>query len=310
MDMNSTLPPAVTLQEVALRDGLQNEQTILTVEQKVWLVNALADCGLARIEVSSFVNPKVVPQMADAEEIWERMDRVEGVLYSALILDENGLNRAIRSAVPHVGIWVSASETHSKENSNKTIGESLNHALDLIERAKDAGMCVRAGVMCAFGCAYEGDVPVDRVAGVVRSMKAAGPDEISLADTAGMANPLQIDSTVRTVNDGIDGLPLSLHLHNTRGLGMVNVYAAILRGVTIFDSSLGGIGGCPFIKNASGNIATEDMTHMLKSIGIETGVDLERLVAVSLRFEEMLGKKLPAAITNLYGTTSWMSPVN
>lgn len=298
------VPPAVTLQEVALRDGLQNEQTILTVEQKIGLVSAFAACGLARIEVSSFVNPKVVPQMADAEEVWERMDRVQGVLYSALVLDENGLNRAIRSRVPHVGIWVSASETHSRKNSNKTIDQSLTHALGLIERAKHAGMLVRAGVMCAFGCAYEGDVPEDLVVRAVRSLKAAGPDEISLADTAGMANPLQIDSIVRTVNDTVDGMPLSLHLHNTRGLGMVNVYAAILRGVTIFDSSLGGVGGCPFIQNASGNIATEDMAHLFRSIGIETGVDVEKLVALSRRFEQMLGKKLPAVITNLYTTTS------
>lgn len=299
-----SVPPEITLQEVALRDGLQNEQTMLTVEQKIELLGAFAACGLARIEVSSFVNPKVVPQMADAEEVWERMDRVEGVLYSALVLDENGLNRAMRSKVPHVGIWVSASETHSRKNSNKTINQSLKHVLGLIEKAKHAGMCVRAGVMCAFGCAYEGDVPEDLVARVVRSLKAAGPDEISLADTAGMANPLQIDSTVRIMNDAVDGLPLSLHLHNTRGLGMVNVYAAILRGVTIFDSSLGGVGGCPFIQNASGNIATEDMAHLFQSMGIETGVDVEKLVAVSLRFEQMLGKKLPSVMKNLYATTS------
>lgn len=303
MVMNVPVPPAVTLQEVALRDGLQNEQAILTVEQKIGLVSAFAACGLTRIEVSSFVNPKVVPQMADAEEVWERMDRVDGVLYSALILDGNGLNRAIRSRVPHVGIWLSASETHSRKNSNKTVDQSLAHALGLIERAKHAGMLVRAGVMCAFGCAYEGDVPEDRVVRAVRSLKAAGPDEMSLADTAGMANPLQIDSVVRTVNDALDGMPLSLHLHNTRGLGMVNVYAAILRGVTIFDSSLGGVGGCPFIRNASGNIATEDMAHLFRSIGVETGVDVEKLVALSLRFEQMLGKKLPAVIKNLYATS-------
>ncbi len=297
--MSHGLPKKVTIHEVVLRDGIQNEKRIVPTEEKLRLIGDLVACGIRRIEVSSFVNPKLVPQMADAEELWERIVRRRGVLYSALILSGGGLERAIRCRVPHVGIFVSASETHSRKNSNKSVSAALKEAVRLIGRAQDAGMKVRAGVMNAFGCAYEGAVPLGKVLRIVRAYTRTGPDEICLADSSGMANPPQVEKVLLRVRVEA-GLPaLSLHLHNTRGLGLANVYAALRQGVSIFDTSLGGLGGCPFIPGARGNIATEDTVGMLHGMGIRTGIELGRLAESSRRFETVMGQTFPASLTHL-----------
>ena len=295
--MKYTLPKKVTIHEVVLRDGIQNEKKIVPTEEKLRLIGNLVACGVRRIEVSSFVNPGLVPQMADAEALWERIERRRGVLYSALILSEGGLKRAIRCRVPHVGIFVSASETHSRNNSNKSVAEALKEALGLIGRAQDAGMRVRAGVMNAFGCAYEGAVPVGRVLKLVRAFARNRPDEICLADSSGMANPERVDKVLLRVCGEVG--PPSLHLHNTRGLGLANVLAALRRKVSILDTSMGGLGGCPFIPGARGNIATEDTVGMLHGMGIRTGIDLDCLIAASRRFEKIMGQTFPAALTHL-----------
>lgn len=287
------------IHEVVLRDGIQNEKTIVSTDEKVRLIQELAGCGIKRMEISSFVNPKLVPQMADAEELWERIERKKGVVYSALILSEKGLDRAIRCKVPHVSVFVSASETHSIKNSNKTVSEAMKEALRLIGKARDAGMEVRTGVMNAFGCAYDGKVPVSRVLRHVRDFLKRGPDEIALADTTGMGNPRQAAELLRRVLDVTGDTPLSVHFHNTRDLGLANVWAALNEGVTIFDSSLGGLGGCPFIPGAKGNIATEDVVHMLHEMNIRTGVDLATLTDISLGFEQVLGQIFPAAVSHL-----------
>jgi hydroxymethylglutaryl-CoA lyase len=297
--MEKGLPKKVQIHEVVLRDGIQNEQKLVPTEEKLRLIRELIACGVRRIEVSSFVNPKLVPQMADAEALWERIERRKGVLYSALILSEGGLERAIRSRVPHVGIFVSASETHSRKNSNKSVSEALKEAVRLIAMAQDAGMKVRAGVMNAFGCAYEGNVPVTGVLKLVRAFMKRGPDEICLADSSGLANPVQVERVLARVRPETMNADLSLHLHNTRGQGLANVYAALVQGVSIFDTSMGGLGGCPFITGARGNIATEDTIGLIHSMALKTGIDLHRLVETSLRFEKVMGQTFPAALTQL-----------
>lgn len=297
--MRSTLPAKAVLHEVVLRDGIQNEKNIVSTDEKLRLIGRLAASGVGRIEVSSFVNPKLVPQMADAEELWKRIDRRKGVLYSALILSERGLERAMACGVPHVGIFVSASETHSRKNSNKSVAEALNEALALIRRARSSGMEVRAGVMNAFGCAYEGKVAASGVLKLVRRLLKADPDEICLADTSGMGNPRQVKEMILHVRKHTGGKPVSLHLHNTRGQGLANLWAAVEAGVTVFDTSLGGLGGCPFIVGARGNIATEDTVSMLHDAGVRTGIDLEKLIEVSRGFERQTGFTFPSAVSRL-----------
>ena len=292
-------PQKITIHEVVLRDGIQNEKKLVSTKEKVTLINDLIECGVRRIEVSSFVNPRLVPQMADAEELWSTIGRRKGIVYAALILSEKGLDRAIRCGVTHVGVYVSASETHSRKNSNMSIAEAMKEARRLIAKAHGAGMEVRAGVMNAFGCAYEGKVPLGRVLTLVRDFMKREPDEICLADTSGMANPLQVKKLVNRVRDIVGTVPISLHLHNTRGLGLANVWAAVNEGIAIFDTSLGGLGGCPFIPGARGNIVTEDTVNMLHASGMQTGIDLDKLIKTSLRFEQYMGQTFPAAVLHL-----------
>jgi hydroxymethylglutaryl-CoA lyase len=297
--MNNHLPPKVSLQEVALRDGIQNEKVLVSTEEKLRFIDRLADCGITQIEVSSFVNPRLVPQMADAEHLWKKLMRRKGVRYSALILSEKGLERAIRCDVPHVGIFVSASETHSLRNSNKTIQEAADEALRLIRKARSAGMEVRAGVMNSFGCAYEGRIPLEKVEYLVGLFLDAVPDEICLADSSGLGNPAQMKKVLSRIRALTGDLPIALHLHNTRGLGLANLFSALEEWVSAFDTSLGGLGGCPFIAGARGNIATEDTVSMLHDIGIETGIDLDALIKTSLDFEKVLGQTFPAMVSHL-----------
>lgn len=299
--MRTALPRSVILHEVALRDGIQNEKVIVPTEEKIKLIDRLADCGLRQIEVSSFVNPKLVPQMADAEELWKRIRRRDGVRYSALILSEKGLDRAIQCRVPHVGIFVSASETHSRKNSNKTIADALEEAVRLIHKARSAGMDVRAGVMNAFGCVYEGRTPVETVTSLVSRYLEVSPHEICLADSSGLGNPLQIKEVLQRVKSITGETPMALHLHNTRGAGLANLFSALEEGIASFDTSLGGLGGCPFIAGARGNVATEDTVSMLHEMGIETGIDLNALIRASLDFETVMQQTFPAMVTHLSG---------
>jgi len=297
--MQNYLPQKITIHEVVLRDGIQNEKRLVSTDEKVKLIGHLIECGIRRIEVSSFVNPRLVPQMADAEKLWGMIGRKKGVVYAALILSKKGLDRAIQCGVPHVGIYVSASETHSRKNSNMSIAEAMKEAGNLIAKAQGAGLEVRAGVMNAFGCAYEGSVPLGRVLTLVKEFMKREPDEICLADTSGVANPLQVKKLVKRVQDIVGAVPISLHLHNTRGLGLANVWAAVNEGIAIFDTSLGGLGGCPFIPGARGNIATEDTVNMLHESGMKTGIDFEKLIHTSLRFEQYMGQRFPATVSHL-----------
>jgi len=293
------LPEKIIINEVSLRDGLQNEPRVVPTEDKIRLARALADTGISRIELSSFVNPRLVPQMADADDLWSRAERREGVLYSALVLNERGLDRAINCNVPFVGIYVSASETHSRKNSNMSVEEAKSEAVKLLRKAKGAGLTVRAGVMNAFGCAYEGHVEIARVMDIIESFLPEGIDELCLADSSGLGNPLQIKDRIREARKISGKIDISLHLHNTRGLGLANLFAALEEGVAIFDASLGGLGGCPFIKGAKGNISTEDTVYMLSEMGMETGISLPKLVRVANDFEAKLGREFSSFISHL-----------
>ncbi len=246
------LPRKVMIQEVCLRDGLQNEPLIVSTAEKIRLAEKLISCGIKRIELSSFVNPRLVPQMADASDLWKYAQKKEGVLFTALILNDRGLDRAIEAGVRHLGIYVSASETHSLKNSNMKVSKALEEASHLVRKARAAGITVRVGVMNAFGCAYEGEIEPQDVLRIISALMLQDPHEICLADSSGLANPRQIRDLTSSVREMASGKDISLHLHNTRGLGPANFYAALEEGVTIFEYIPWRIGGCPFITGAKG----------------------------------------------------------
>ncbi|WP_448383920.1 hydroxymethylglutaryl-CoA lyase [Desulfosoma sp.] len=283
---------SILLEETAPRDGLQNETRLLPVAEKIRLIEDLVACGFQRIQVGSFVNPRAVPQMADTEEVLRRLHKKPGVIYRALILNERGLERALGCGVTHVGVFVSASETHSRKNSGCDVEEGLRRACTVVRKAKAAGLSAQAGVMNAFGCRFEGRVPEDRVFSLAASLAEAGADELCFADTSGLANPLQ---TERIVGEAlrIFSLPLGLHLHDTFGFGLANVYAAWKLGLSRFDGACGGLGGCPFIPGAPGNIPSEDLVHLFHAMGVPTGIDLEKLIGVRHFLEATFQRSLP-----------------
>ena len=258
-EWRSSFPKEVLIEDEALRDGLQNEKRMFSVDEKLALISAIADAGVRRIQVGSFVHPKWVPQMANTDELFSRLPPREGVTYSALVLNRTGLDRALKAGVKHLSISVSASETHSRKNANKSVAEALADIKPTIEQALAAGIAVRAGIQSALGCGYEGRIPLDRVLSIARQYGEIGVHEINIADTAGLANPRLVFEAVNAMRGAVPtGTKLSLHLHDTRGLGLANMYAGLLAGVTTFDAAVGGLGGCPFIPAASGNISTED----------------------------------------------------
>lgn len=288
----------IIIEENAPRDGLQNESVCFSVKDRVALIDSLSACGFKRIQIGAFVNPRWVPQMAETEKVYERIRRIPGVAYTALLFNERGLERALSCGMEHVAMFVSASEEHSRRNNNCSVKDATDLTVRLIHKAKNHGLRVQAGVMNAFGCRFEGWVPVERVMGIVRLLLEAGPDEISLADTSGIANPRQVEGLVRSFKE-ISATALSLHLHDTFGFGLANAYAAWKSGVRIFDSSCGGLGGCPFIPGAGGNIASEDIVHLFESMGIPTGISLEMLAQAVLALETRLQRTLPGRFARL-----------
>ena len=294
-----SVPRDVLIEDEFLRDGLQSEKRRLSLDEKLKIARALADCGAARIQVGSFVNPERVPQMADTDELVARLGRRDGVVFSALVLNMKGLERAIAASVAHVSMSVSASERHSRDNTGKSVSEARAEIPPMIERAADAGIAVRAGIQCAFG-RDEGDVPPETVIEIASAYRDAGVGEINLADTAGRANPKSIERLVLRVREAIDDrAQVSLHLHDTRGLGLANMIAGWQAGVRIFDAALGGAGGCPFIPDAAGNIATEDAAHAFEQMGVNTGIDWRRLSALAADVESALGRGLPGRMMRL-----------
>ena len=289
----------VVLEDESLRDGLQFEQEILPLERKIELFYSLKDAGVKRIQVGSFVSPKVVPQMADTEALIAEVAGSKDVLITGLVLNEKGLERAIASGLEHISLSLSVSDTHSRRNVRKTFAEALTMTTKLIEAAVAAGLMVRAGMQCAFGCVYEGEIPENHVVETLHLLAHAGASEFNLADTTGMANPVQIKRMVALAQEIVSPKSLSLHLHDTRGVALANMVAGFDAGVRIFDTSAGGLGGCPFVKGAAGNIATEDAVHLFTSMGVATGIDLEKICAVGARYEELFQRRLPARMGNV-----------
>ncbi len=280
---------SVYIQEVGPRDGLQNEAAILTPESRAGVIERLVDAGLPRIQIGSFVNPRRVPQMAETDKVWKLVRTKQDVRYSVLVLNHRGVEQAIALRVPHVEVSVSASETHSLKNSGVTVAKALKSADAITQSAAKHGIGVTAGVMCAFGCFYEGIVPIKRVAEIIAALEASSPDEIGLADTVGMAHPDDIKRMVESVGAWVGLDRLALHLHDTRGLGIANLYAGLEMGVRRFDTSVGGLGGCPFIPGAAGNISTERAVENIESKGFRTGVDPKMVGQVKDMVDSLLG---------------------
>ena len=301
------LPERVELCEVGPRDGFQYEDTIIPTDLKVETIRCLAKAGLPRIQVTSFVHPKWVPQMADAEEVVSRLPQAGGVIFSGLALNLRGVERAHESGLKAVDISIATWDEHSLDNANMTVDAALAQAIGMVELAMSYGMEAQIGFQTVFGFRSPGDTPVKRVVEMVRRFASLGVESISLADTTGMANPRAIAERVRAVQDVSGGIPIVLHLHDTRGLGLANVYEALRCGVTRFDTALAAMGGCPFIAGAAGNIATEDTAYLLEQLGIETGVDVAAVAACSRRITAFLGKKFPGKLYQIVAD-QWSEP--
>ncbi|MCP5098602.1 MAG: hydroxymethylglutaryl-CoA lyase [Chloroflexi bacterium] len=293
------LPKTVELVEVGPRDGIQTREKIVPTEMKVEMIRQLAGAGLKRIQVTSFVHPRLVPQMADAEAVCASLPKIEGVQYNGLVLNMKGLERAHAAGLKDVDMGVPASETLSQKNANSSIEEGMARMEKMVTQAREWGMSVRAGVQTAFGCVYEGEIELDKVVSLSRRFLAMGIDELSLADSAGLGNPEQIRRTVEAIRPLATNTPIVLHLHDTRGMGIANCMAALRSGITRFDTSFGGLGGCPFIKGAKGNIPTEDTHNMMQQMSVKTGVDMKKVATVSQQFEQFFGEELPGKLYQL-----------
>ncbi len=335
------IPTRVDIREVGPRDGFQNEPEVIPTERKVELIDMLARTGLRRLEVTSFVRPDVIPQLADAEEVLAQIDVPESVSLSVLIPNERGLERALqvrealverpsegssaerrpRPAFDEINVFLSASETHNRKNVNRSVEESLASLEEALRRARGVGLRCEAVISTSFGCPYEGRVAPERVLEIAQRLRDAGAQEIGFGDTTGMANPIQVaaffelafdrlgvsdGSASRTERGGTieEGLQLTAHFHNTRGQGLANVLAALQTGVSSFESSFGELGGCPVPAGATGNIASEDLVSMLHEMGISTGVDLEALLGCARRVQEVLGRSL-GSHTLVAGPVDW-----
>lgn len=281
------------LEDQALRDGLQMESRQFTLTEKLQLFELLKSAGFQRVQVGSFVHPAVVPQMADTDALIQRIGNDPKAVVSALILNDRGLDRAAACGVRHVTLSVSVSDTHSRKNTGQPAAAALASMLALIRRALDSGLQVRAGLQCVFGCVYEGKIAEDAVLSAAEAMAAAGAAEINLADTTGMAHPLAVRRLIGGLRKELPGVRLSLHLHDTRGLGLANMFAGYESGIRSFDVCVGGLGGCPFVKGAAGNVPAEDAVHMFESMGIATGIDLTVVCRTVAYLEEKLGRRLP-----------------
>ncbi|MGH9185206.1 MAG: hydroxymethylglutaryl-CoA lyase [Acidimicrobiales bacterium] len=287
---------AVQLIEVAPRDGLQSEDTVLDTATKVELINRAVGAGVTRIEVASFVNPARVPQMADAEAVLAALPPSNEVTYIGLVLNRRGFERALASGVRDINVVAVASDTFGERNQGVDSEGSVRVFEGVAAAAHANGMVTTATISTAFGCPYEGEVPVSRLVAVAHRCAEAGADEIALADTIGVAAPTDVTERVTAVRRAVGDVPLRAHFHNTRNTGLANAYAAVEAGVNAFDASLGGIGGCPFAPNATGNIPTEDLAYMLDRMGITTGLDLKALADVVPWIEEQLGKRVPGLL--------------
>lgn len=286
----------VTIVEVGLRDGLQNESVILSVDEKRRIAEGLIRAGIQEIEVTSFVHPSWVPQLADAAELAAQLPQEPGIRYRALVPNAKGLERAMSTPIDEYAVFLSASETHNRKNINKSIDETFPVLAEVVERARAADKRVRGYVSTVFGCPYEGDVPVSQVVRVCERLLEMGVYEISLGDTIGVATPKKVKETLQVLLRHIPADRLAGHYHDTRGTALVNVYVSLEMGIRTLDGAFGGLGGCPYAPGASGNVSTEDLVYFLEQEGIETGIDLEALCKVSAEVQQAIGRPLPSKV--------------
>jgi hydroxymethylglutaryl-CoA lyase len=291
----SDLPRQISVREVGPRDGLQNEDPVPT-KAKIELIDRLSGTGVQRIEAVSFVRPDAIPQMADADAVWRGIDRSDSVRYSALVPNLRGAARALDSGLAEIEAVVSASDTHNRKNVNRSTAESLDDIAQIIALAHERGATCQVIVSTAWGCPFEGDIPVERVVAAASRAVADGADTISFGDTTGMATPGRVQRLVGEFRSAQPGAGLNLHFHNTRGTGLANVLTALELGVADFDASVGGLGGCPYAPGATGNIATEELVHMVEDMGVDTGIDLMALIGAAADAERIIGHQLPSQV--------------
>jgi hydroxymethylglutaryl-CoA lyase len=288
------LPSDVTIYEVGPRDGLQNEARLIPTDDKVAFIDALSDTGLRAIEITSFVNPRWIPQLADGAEVSRRIVRRPGVIYSALVPNRQGLDAAIGAGMREVAVFMSASETHNKKNINKTIAATLAAFQDTVPPALAAGLKVRAYVSTVYGCPYEGAVDPAKAVELCHALRDLGCYQVSLGDTIGVATPRQVRDVLSRVLADIPAPEVAVHFHDTRGTALANILVAVEMGITTIDSALGGLGGCPYAPGASGNVATEDVIYMLEGMGVRTGVNLDKLVDAARLASTLVGHEMPS----------------
>jgi hydroxymethylglutaryl-CoA lyase len=293
----TTMPTAVTIVEVGPRDGLQNEAAAISTADKIAFINRLSAAGLREIEISAFVSPKWIPQLSDAEQVCAGITRREGTRYSALVPNMAGLERAVAAGVTDIAVFAAASETFSQRNTNRSIDESFTAYAEVTKAALAAGMRVRAYLSVAFGCPFEGDVTADRVVALTRRLLDLGVFEVSISDTIGVAHPGQVRALLPQLLVTMPPNRIGLHFHDTRGTALANVLAALDFGITTFDASAGGLGGCPYAPKATGNLATEDLVYMLRGLNIETGVSIDAVSDAALALVPQLGHPLPSRYT-------------
>ncbi len=287
-------PKSVTIKEVGPRDGLQNEPAFISTEDKIAWINKLSETGLKNIEITSFVNPKWIPALSDAVAVSTGITRVPGVTYTALVPNQQGLERALQANIDEVAVFMSASETHNLKNINKSIDATFPILKSLVHQAILAGKFSRGYVSTVFGCPYEGSVDINQIIRVSETLFEMGIDELSLGDTIGVANPKQVQEVLEVLLKRFPADKLAMHFHDTRGTALANILVSLDMGITTFDSSLGGLGGCPYAPGASGNVATDDFLYMLDGMGIHTGVDANKLLDASSFIQEKIGRPLPS----------------
>lgn len=291
-------PPSVRIYEVGPRDGLQNEKETIPTSVKIGLIDRLSQTGLTHIEATSFVSPKAIPQLGDAADVMKGIDRKSGVVYPVLVPNERGMEGALAANVSEIAVFTAASESFTKANINATIAESFTRFAPVIAAAKEKGIKVRGYVSCVAGCPYEGKIAPSAVRAVAVKLYEAGCYEISLGDTIGVGTPPAIEAMLTEVMKDVPASALALHMHDTYGQALVNIYAGIQMGVTVVDSSVAGLGGCPYAKGATGNVATEDVLYMLRGMGIETGVDLNKMVETAWFIADRLDRKPASHVAN------------
>lgn len=285
----------LTITEVGMRDGLQMESVFVPTNQKIQIGLGLIDAGLQRIEATSFVSPKAVPQLADATEVISEL-RGRGATLAALVPNPRGAERALEAGVDELVMFISASETHNRRNVNRSVAESLENIAPMAQAVADSKRSLRAAVSTAFGCPWQGNVSAEEVARVIEGFAAQGVGAVTLGDTTGMATPPIVRHLCAKLAEWFPEVELTLHFHNTRGIGLVNVIAGLEAGITRYESALGGLGGCPFAKGATGNICTEDLVYLAAEMGLETGLDLRRLINLAERMQEILGHELSGQV--------------